>query len=166
MNRVGVRCLLVAFALLLGCDGGREAVPEADEDAQRLQEMIVRQQQAGVQPRRQPADSIDGDSGKAVALEESMSVTDQSAQAAARLHDRSVYSPTGRFLLQVGAYRNRSGAEQVASDLKRMGYPAQVISAKQIFRVRIGFFEDVSEAEAVGRLLKQGLGLDYWVTNR
>jgi len=165
VNTAGVRCLLVAFALMWGCEG-REAVPETDEDAQRLQEMIVRQQQADVQSRRQPADSIDGDSGRAVALEESLSVTERGTQAAGRLRNRSVYSPTGRFLLQVGAYRNRSGAEQVASDLKRMGYPAQVISAKEIFRVRIGFFEDISEADAAGRLLKQGLGLDYWVTNR
>ena len=76
------------------------------------------------------------------------------------------FSPTGRYILQVGAYRNRESADQAAMDLKLMGYPAQVVSVGAVFRVRIGFFERVSDARALGERLSSQVGLKYWVDNR
>ena len=44
------------------------------------------------------------------------------------------FSPTGRYILQVGAYRNRVSADDAAADLKLMGYPAQVVAVGAMFR--------------------------------
>ena len=72
----------------------------------------------------------------------------------------------GRYLLQVGAFRTIEAAERMASDLKMMKFPTEVVSENGIYRVRIGHFEGVSDARKVGDRLKMELGLDYWIDNR
>jgi cell division protein FtsN len=76
------------------------------------------------------------------------------------------FSPTGRYILQVGAYRNRASADDAAVDLKLMGYPAQVVAVGAMFRVRIGFFDKVGDAKELGEQLNSEVGLRYWVDNR
>lgn len=68
--------------------------------------------------------------------------------------------------MQVGAYRNRKSADEAANDLRLMGYPAQVIVVESMFRVRIGFFERVTDAKTMGKLLHSKMGIQYWVDNR
>jgi cell division protein FtsN len=76
------------------------------------------------------------------------------------------FSPTGRYILQVGAYRNRASADDAAVDLKLMGYPTQVVAVGAIFRVRIGFFDKVGDAKELGEQLHSEVGTRYWVDNR
>jgi len=90
----------------------------------------------------------------------SNSASDQPPTASAML------SPSGRYILQVGAYRNRKSADEAANDLRLMGYPAQVIVVESMFRVRIGFFERVTDAKTMGKLLHSKMGIQYWVDNR
>ena len=114
-----------------------------------------------------PADSL----GVAASETSSVAATGMAGSSSESMAGRNPpprinFSPTGRYILQVGAYRNRESADQAAMDLKLMGYPAQVVSVGAVFRVRIGFFERVSDARALGERLSSQVGLKYWVDNR
>ena len=73
---------------------------------------------------------------------------------------------SGRYVVQVGAYKHRAAAVAFAEDLSLMGLAAEVVSEAGIHRVRIGPLSTVSEARTLGDRLKRDLGLDYWVDSR
>ena len=152
----------ILAVLLLGCGGGEEAPNEAE---QKLREMIALKQQQ-IRADSAAVDSTVDTRGEAVAPAESIAAPGREDSAPVSREEPAVYTPGGRYLLQVGAYKNRPSADRMATDLRDMGYPAQVVPGEETFRVRIGFFRGVSEAEAVGRRLKRDLGLEYWIDNR
>ena len=154
------RYILTVF--LLGCGSGEEAPNEAE---QKLREMIALKEQQ-IRVDSIAVDSADGTGGEAVASAESIAPPSREVLTPVSGEEPAVYTPGGRYLLQVGAYKNRPSADRMAADLRDMGYPAQVVPGEGTFRVRIGFFRGVSEAEAVGRRLKQDLGVEYWIDNR
>ncbi len=150
----------ILVAVLMGCGGGEEA-PETSEPPP--QEPVVAEQQ---EVSGEVADSVRGavDSLQAAVGQREAPVR---APPVKESHPRRVvFTPGGRYLLQVGAYKNRSAADRAKADLRQMGYPAQAVPGRGVFRVRIGFFQKASEAESLGVRLKRDLGLEYWVANR
>ena len=78
------------------------------------------------------------------------------------------YDREGRFTVQVCSYKNRDLAEQLVQQLESKGYPAYMEAKERTknFRVRIGYFKTVEDADRFGAHFKRREGLDYWVDNR
>ncbi|MCL2844230.1 MAG: SPOR domain-containing protein [Chitinivibrionia bacterium] len=84
------------------------------------------------------------------------------------------FSPTGRYVVQVSTVANPDLANSIAQRFERMGYPAYVARVENpttsligtFFRVRIGGFARVSEANNFGETVLRPLGYDFWVDNR
>lgn len=150
--RAGVWALLLAG--LAGCGGGEEA-DSPPEGAQEALEAVA-PDSAGPDTAAVSIQSAPAESAMAVEV----------APPAPQEREEVVFSARGRYLLQVGAYRNRASAEAVGKKLRARGYPAQVVPSGEVFRVRIGFFGTVAEAKALGERLKADMGLAYWVDNR
>ena len=79
------------------------------------------------------------------------------------------HAEKGRYAIQVGAYRDITGAEEMVSQLEKLGHEAffrkeHIINKGRYFRVYIEKFQTKAEAEKEGRVLKQlGLISDYAV---
>jgi DedD protein len=73
----------------------------------------------------------------------------------------------GAIAVQVAALANRADAEAIARRLSGKGYAAYVLSpvagAKQVFKVRVGNYASVDEADRVARRLQQEEKLQPWV---
>ncbi len=124
----------------------------------------------GEPAKQEVADSARVDSGQQASSEldsfEPMADEPQMTRVEEVVAPQVQFSPRGRYLLQVGAYKNQRSAERDVVLLQERGYPAQMVPSNGVYRVRIGFFKTVSDAETLGRLLKQELGLESWVDNR
>lgn len=59
------------------------------------------------------------------------------------------------YRVQVGAYRNRMYAERLLNELLEQDFPAYIEDSDQFFRVQVGNFDDLNEAAAMERRLKQ-----------
>lgn len=71
------------------------------------------------------------------------------------------------FVVQVAAVRERSEADSMARRLSTKGYPAFVTTAPggvQMFRVRVGKFNDRREAESVAGRLEKEEQFKPWIT--
>ena len=147
----------ILFAVFMGCGGGEEALETSSVESPPQEPVVAEQHAVGAEV----ADSVRSavDSLQAVVGQREVSVTPSPVK-------KVVYAPRGRYLLQVGAYKNRSAADRAGMNLRQMGYPAQVVLGRGVFRVRIGFFQKSSEAESLGVRFKRDLGLEYWVANR
>ena len=76
---------------------------------------------------------------------------------------------TGGFSVQVSALRSLESARQVVSQLVAKGYPATVVSPEtgnpvQLFRVRVGPYTDLTEAERISGRLETEEQYDPFVT--
>lgn len=62
----------------------------------------------------------------------------------------------GRFAVQVGAFRQRSGAESLAARLDKAGHASRVVQVpnSSLLRVRLGHFPTAQDAAALVRRLK------------
>jgi DedD protein len=73
----------------------------------------------------------------------------------------------GAIAVQVAALTSRADAEAIARRLSGKGYAAYVLSpdpgAKPVFKVRVGNYASLDEAERVSRRLKQEEKLKPWV---
>jgi cell division septation protein DedD len=70
---------------------------------------------------------------------------------------RSVEAKSGSFTIQVGAFRDRSTADSVASRLKTKGFAAYVMTPEGdggLFNVRVGSYVAKTDAERVRNRLK------------
>jgi len=80
---------------------------------------------------------------------------------------RPVASPRDapKFLIQVGAYDNRAGAQQVAETLRGKGYAVQVLTADDDgrFRVRVGPVSARDRAEGLAKRLKDEENMQTWI---
>ncbi|MCB1916084.1 MAG: SPOR domain-containing protein [Rhodocyclaceae bacterium] len=86
---------------------------------------------------------------------------DEAARAAAILAGRAPESlpPTRRFVVQVGAYRDRGNATSLQGKLEADGFSAFTERSGDKTRVRIGPFDDRADAESVlARVRRMGLG--------
>ena len=73
------------------------------------------------------------------------------------------------FKIQVGAYRVRGAAQQVANALTSKGFPAYVLEPSSdapiaVYRVRVGPYAERGEAERVRQRLEQEEQFKVWVT--
>jgi cell division protein FtsN len=61
---------------------------------------------------------------------------------------------SGSFAIQVGAFKDRAGADALAARLKGKGLPAQVLTAGDLFNVRVGPYTSRPDAEQVQNRLR------------
>lgn len=59
------------------------------------------------------------------------------------------------YMIQTGAYRIRSLAEQQLEELKSEGFPAYLISEDGLFKVRVGAFSDIDNAAKMEQELRE-----------
>ena len=86
---------------------------------------------------------------------------DEAARAAAILagRDPTNLAADGRFVVQVGAYRDRGNATSLEGRLKADGFSAFTERSGDKTRVRIGPFDERADAESVlARVRRMGLG--------
>jgi cell division septation protein DedD len=74
-------------------------------------------------------------------------------------------APGGGFAIQVGAFATESTAAQLASELKRRGFPGYVAEegTGARFKVRVGPLASRSEAEQVSKRLESQHRLPTWI---
>ena len=58
-------------------------------------------------------------------------------------------------MIQTGAYRIRSLAEQQLEELKSEGFPAYLVSEDGLFKVRVGAFSDIDNAAKMEQELRE-----------
>ncbi len=83
-------------------------------------------------------------------------------------------SQRGLYVLQVASFEKKEDAEILARRLTKKGYPAYIEPVESpttrlkgfYYRVRIGFFQDIKEADTFGKKLKEKEKLEYWVDRR
>jgi len=72
---------------------------------------------------------------------------------------------TGAFTIQLGAFKERTKADQLDDQLRKGGYDSFVLaSAKDLYRVRVGRFSSRKEAKRVAARIKKSEQLDSFVT--
>lgn len=59
------------------------------------------------------------------------------------------------YMIQTGAYRIRSLAEQQLEELKSDGFPAYLVSEDGLFKVRVGAFSDIDNAAKMEQELRE-----------
>tara|TARA_B100000886_G_scaffold333778_1_gene288369 strand:+ start:424 stop:1191 length:768 start_codon:yes stop_codon:yes gene_type:complete len=88
-------------------------------------------------------------------------------QSKVRKKERGVKKP---YIIQVGAFGNISNAERMRLQISQVGYDVEIsevqINGRGLHAVRVVRYETKSEAEKVGRLVKNKLGIDYRVLYR
>jgi cell division septation protein DedD len=86
--------------------------------------------------------------------------TTQAQPAAASDPDPSTTLPTGGYFVQVAAVSKHEDADSLVDALKKKQYPAFVaapVSTDKLFRVQVGPFSDIKEAEGMrARLIADG----------
>ncbi|MBI3592368.1 MAG: SPOR domain-containing protein [Nitrospirae bacterium] len=73
------------------------------------------------------------------------------------------------YTVQIGAFPNKSGAEQLYQSLKAKGYNPYIVDAGQndtYFRVRVGTFKNKKDAERSALALSKQTGLQNFVTHK
>lgn len=73
------------------------------------------------------------------------------------------------FTVQVAALRGRDDAEAIREQLSSKGYPAYVLdpapdAPAAVYRVRVGRYQDRSEAESIRRRLEEEEQFKPWIT--
>jgi septal ring-binding cell division protein DamX len=84
------------------------------------------------------------------------------------------FSPNGRYVVQITTVVSPDLASQTAKKLEKNGYPAYVAKVENpttgligtYYRVRIGGFDNVSDAKYFGDDILRPLGYEYWVDNK
>lgn len=84
------------------------------------------------------------------------------------------FSEDGRYVVQVSTVNSRKLADAVAAQISAKGYPAYVATVDNptpslsgtYYRVRIGGFNQISQARAFGENVLRGEGFEYWVDHK
>lgn len=90
---------------------------------------------------------------------EGTAATTQTPAASAGAPDPAAALPTSGYFVQVAAVSKQEDAEALVEALKKKQYPAFVASSStdKLFRVQVGPFGDIKEAEGMrGRLINDG----------
>ena len=84
--------------------------------------------------------------------------------------DREGAAPSGRFTVQVGAYRTREGAESLRSKLAGVGFEVYIVESTLPdgvrYRVQVGSFPTAEEARAAAAKLAGTRQVATYVTTR
>ena len=79
-------------------------------------------------------------------------------------------SPSRPYIIQIGAFGNIQNANRLKLQVKQIGYNVKIMPVKTNGRnynaVRIFSYKSKSEAEKVGKIIKNKLGVDYRVLYR
>lgn len=67
------------------------------------------------------------------------------------------------YRVQVGAFRNRQLANNLAYQLRQQGYPAEVVSENGLFKVQVGKYDDIDNAAAMEMNLRMN-GYNTFIT--
>jgi len=88
--------------------------------------------------------------------------------AAAAPGEPVVLDPRGDWVIQVGSFAERAGADKLVGELRAEGYPAYRAAAPGGggYRVRIGFFRTRGDADRFGQIFQADRHLQYWVDRR
>ncbi|MEW5747059.1 MAG: SPOR domain-containing protein [Nitrospirota bacterium] len=76
-------------------------------------------------------------------------------------------APKKQYTIQVGAFPNRTGAEQLQQRLKESGYKAYIVDADKgsdYYKVRVGAFKGKKEAERVAAMLRKKTAMQNFIT--
>lgn len=65
------------------------------------------------------------------------------------------HKPSGRYQVQVGAFRNQTYAERLAKELEEQGYEVHIDKDARYDRVRVGDYSELSQAVEMERELKK-----------
>ena len=167
------RVFLVALALLLMVGCGRDK-----KEQQRQRQQQAAQTQTQVEPSR-TADALFDEFFDASAPRAQTAPAPAAAIAPARRETAPVsrevrFSPNGRFVVQVSTIASPSLAGELVRKLERQGFPAYSVAVENpatnllgtYYRVRIGGFDNISDAKHFGESTLRPLGYDFWVDNR
>ncbi|MDG5815838.1 SPOR domain-containing protein [Chitinispirillales bacterium ANBcel5] len=80
----------------------------------------------------------------------------------------------GRYVVQLTTVQSNTNAENLSAELNSKGYPAYVVEVNNpapnlhgtYYRVRIGGFRGISQAQSFGNNFLKPDGYDFWVDNR
>ena len=83
-------------------------------------------------------------------------------------------TPNGRFVVQVSTIASTRLANDIVKRLERQGFPAYSVKVENptpaligtYYRIRIGGFDNISDARYFGETRLRPLGYDFWVDNR
>lgn len=92
----------------------------------------------------------------------------------ADMYGEPVFSENGRYVVQISCIASEEIAEDVARKLEKKGYHVYLAEVDNptpqlighYFRVRIGGFDNISDAKAFGEGHLVPAGYDYWVDNK
>ncbi|HEX5435597.1 MAG TPA: SPOR domain-containing protein [Gemmatimonadaceae bacterium] len=74
--------------------------------------------------------------------------------ASARNGATSAPTPTGRYTIQVAAFRHKDSAVKERARLMQLGFDTRIVEGGNLFRVRVGKFDTRADAEAMIKRLK------------
>lgn len=118
-------------------------------------------EQKDASPQLTPAtDAVGGNATQDATPSSGATSSAQSSSQPANPPDPMVPIPTGGYFVQVAAVSKQEDADSLVDALKKKQYPAFVVSSAstdKLFRVQLGPFADVKEAEGVrARLVNDG----------
>lgn len=159
MKNIGNKLLLLVTCLVLiqAC-GPSEAEKRAAEQARMDSLRAVQQQQI--------ADQM-------AAMQDSLDRAEAKLVAEPKKDVRTGYNfvDNGPYAVQVGAFRSESRAESFLNKWKNRDFPNTYIVkvgneavGDVWFRVRVGFFGNKADAEALGAQLAKEINSGYWVS--
>ncbi len=167
MKKIGSKLLFLAITLILvqAC-GPSEEEKRAKEQA-RMDSLRAVQQQQIAEQMAALQDSLDStDGGELTSPADSETETKTSMGS-------STYNfvENGMYAVQVGAFRSEDKANGFVAKWKDREYPSSYVvkvgdeaSGDVWFRVRIGFFDDKADAEALGAELAKEINSSFWVS--
>ncbi|MFH0925000.1 MAG: SPOR domain-containing protein [bacterium] len=100
--------------------------------------------------------------------------TNQGSEAKDQLllipHNQNRYNETNYYTIQIKSFKEAEEAYNFIDDLKIKGYPAYVKVTKienkgTWYRVRVGKYDKMEEAEEIGERLQKNENISYWITN-
>ncbi len=162
-ERLRIVIISMLVSVWSGCGSEERSAPPLEETEPQVEEVEAESLATGVLEGTQEEASKPGLRGS---REQEPAGSSKPGTEESQRSGRISFSAHGRYLIQVAAYQDRARADRLAGDLRLMGYPSGVVPGEGIYRVRIGFFEKVSEAESLGERLKKELGLSFWVDKR
>lgn len=150
-----------------------EAAPPVTQKAAADQNQKTRKVESKTAPAaaNQPqadASAQSGQSAQADKAEAAPSKNDKHAAGKAKKKVKAASVPKGKlYAVQIGAFPNKEGAEQLFQTLKSNGYSPYIINASEdnaYYKVRIGAFKNKKDAEKNAAEILKKTGLQNFIT--
>lgn len=158
MKNVSLVWLLMAFIAVGFACGESEEERMAREQA-RLDSLRIAEQ-AALEARMQ-------------AVEDSLAAVEAARLAEEAAKTAYTFDANGSYTVQLGAWRSEVKANQIAAEWTNAEYDAVYVvrtgteeTGDVWFRVRIGYFPTMQDAENFGAEFGAEVGSSYWVSNR